>query len=265
VISARFKNIRKQCKKIAIDFDQKAIHGFRTEVKKMRAYIRLVSFVWKDAHASKLPKKFKKLYSAAGDVRDIQLQLERITLVTSGNGLQIVKYSHLLEKKLGKKKKKLKKLIQQTSMHSLEKKIVSHLPKRLDMETIRKFIQQKTAETRLLSKIEDERDDDIHSIRKNLKDLMYNAKTIEDDELKEAFPSELSEPVKLRAVEKLTDKLGMFTDLSAAISFTEPSYVSTLNSAEKDQLQHIRERWLHEKKLLREDALKDIHEQAVLV
>lgn len=258
VIAARFNNIKKRGKKIRKHFAAKEIHGFRTEVKKLRAYIRLVTFVPTDSQEYKLPKKFREIYSTAGAIRDIQLQLERIKEASRNESRQPEQYEALLKHKIKKAKKKLKKLLDQTSISSIQKKVLVHLPKQLSLETVRNFIQEKRADIKLLSEKKEEQDDDIHSIRKDLKDLMYNVKSVKDVYLVEAFPPELKDAGKLKSVEQLTDQLGMFTDMTAAISFTEPLYLDAVEATEKEQLQYIRNKWLQEKRGLRETAIKDI-------
>lgn len=264
VISDRFKNIKKYCKRISRKFAAKDIHGFRTEVKKLRAYIRLVTSGTDDSQHYKLPKKFKGIYSTAGAVRDIQLQLERIKTVTQHEARQPEQYEALLKKKMKKKKQQLKKRLAQTSIRSIEKKVLAHLPMHFDLETIRNFVRAKTTEIRFLTGKKDEQDDDIHSIRKNLKDLMYNVKSMQHVYLVEAFPAGLSDAGKLKSVEQLTDHLGMFTDMTAALSFTEPSYLEGIDDNEKLQLQGVRDKWIEEKNKLRQRAINDIHAQTFI-
>lgn len=257
VAYTRLEKIREYCNKIEKKFAVEDIHGFRTEVKKLRAFLRIISFVFNESKKYKLPKKLRKLYSRAGAIRDIQLQLERIESATQNEAVRPKVYSSLLKKEMNQNKKRLKKQLAGNFMKRSEKKIYNKLPQSVGFETIRRFVFFKISDMEALITKRKENDNDIHSVRKNLKDLMYNVKTV-DDNLKQAFPKIFSDADGLKTVEQLSDQLGMFTDMSAALSYTEPSYLNKVNVEERQQLQRVRSQWLQKKNQLRQSAIKDL-------
>lgn len=59
------------------DFDADDNHNFRVEIKKLRAFIRLINISQPD-HENKIPKKIRKFYHLVGDIRNLQLHQQRI-------------------------------------------------------------------------------------------------------------------------------------------------------------------------------------------
>ena len=60
------------------DDSAEAIHLFRIEIKKLRAFLRLLSLKLKKEDELKLPFKIKKMYKYAGKIRDRQLHRKRM-------------------------------------------------------------------------------------------------------------------------------------------------------------------------------------------
>lgn len=255
VISERFKELHKSCDKVKKGFAAKDIHKFRTDVKKLRAFIRLITFS-PDKPVRKLPKGLRKLYGIAGEIRDSQLQLERIR-GTEQNNVELKEYVDLLNSIIRDNRKKLKKKLSGDLLAASEKKIISRLPENFDMKRIIDFAQDKINRMEVLTQTRNKEDDDVHSIRKNLKDLMYAVQMI-DDSLKPSFPVIFSGADNKNKMEQLSDQLGIFTDMSAALSFTEPGYIKKVNAEEKKQLLLLRTQWLTRKQEIREAVLKEL-------
>src|SRR5882757_10385737 len=57
---------------------KKIIHSLRVDVKKLRAFCRLLSLEKEEEHALKLPRRLKKMYARAGIVRNLQLQIKNV-------------------------------------------------------------------------------------------------------------------------------------------------------------------------------------------
>ena len=78
IIRVFFKRLRRYAGEIKKEGSAKAIHLFRVEIKKLRAFLRLLSLGLKKEDALKLPPKIKKMYRYAGKVRDRQLHYKRM-------------------------------------------------------------------------------------------------------------------------------------------------------------------------------------------
>ena len=77
----RFKKLSKHYNKLLKDFDREEIHLFRLELKKLRAFTRLVTHAMFRDHF-KIHGQIKAFYNAAGDLRNIQLHLERVSEIS---------------------------------------------------------------------------------------------------------------------------------------------------------------------------------------
>lgn len=262
IISGRFKELNKSCDKIRKEFAVKDIHKFRTDVKKLRAFIRLITFS-PERPVKKLPKGLRELYGITGEIRDSQLQLERIKNTHQDNaGLK--EYTHLLNAVIKNNRKKLKKKLSAKLLTACEKKIIKRLPETFDIKCIVNFAMDKINRMEVLRRTGNKKDDDIHSIRKNLKDVMYAVQMI-DDSLKPSFPTVFSGAGDKIKMEQLSDQLGLFTDMSAALAFTEPGYIKKVNADEKKQLLILRTQWLKRKQEIREAVLKELNREWSMV
>ena len=68
IIHYYFKRLKKD--PITIGFDEKTIHLFRVDVKKLRAFLRMIRHGTEEHEHLKFPRKFKKMYSLTGKIRD---------------------------------------------------------------------------------------------------------------------------------------------------------------------------------------------------
>src|SRR5665647_1643877 len=82
ITDTHYKKIKKHIKQVTKDFDVEAIHQFRVEYKKLRAFLRMMSQQKGNAGEIKISKKLKKGYNISGVIRDLQLQQQRILEVT---------------------------------------------------------------------------------------------------------------------------------------------------------------------------------------
>ena len=55
-----------------------SIHEFRTEIKKLRAFLRLLNVEAGDDSRLKISKEMKTFYGYAGTIRNLQLQLKNM-------------------------------------------------------------------------------------------------------------------------------------------------------------------------------------------
>lgn len=122
IISGRFKELNRSCDKVKKAFAAKDIHKFRTDVKKLRAFIRLITFSPDKTVKKILPESLRKLYGITGKIRDSQLQLERIKN-THQNNDELNEYADLLNSVIRNNRKKLKKKLSGHLLATSEKKL----------------------------------------------------------------------------------------------------------------------------------------------
>lgn len=105
IITARLKKMQKFGEEIKMHFRDEDIHKFRVEVKKLRAFLRLIALGIKNPKDLKLPKKLKEINTTAGAIRDIHLHLRRMETAIPENAAQPDSYFELLRVKEVKNKK----------------------------------------------------------------------------------------------------------------------------------------------------------------
>ena len=78
ITNNHYRKLKKHIKKVSEDFNLEAIHQFRVEYKKLRAFLRMILQDHVTAGEIKISKKLKKGYNISGSIRDLQLQQQRI-------------------------------------------------------------------------------------------------------------------------------------------------------------------------------------------
>src|SRR5262245_19892691 len=72
IIRFRFHRLKKYLRQMKRRLSREAIHHFRVEVKKLRAFLRMIS-----GDKLKIPHALKNIYRQAGSVRELQLFLQQ--------------------------------------------------------------------------------------------------------------------------------------------------------------------------------------------
>jgi hypothetical protein len=165
LLGKRVKAIGEEATAIPPDFFPETIHRFRTETKKLMAVLRLAGMAMQ--HEPEVPKAFRELYHAAGQIRDCQMQLEFIArdkhhiLPSFTIWLAHKAYSH-----------------QEIWKHKHVEKVVRELHdyiaalrfSDLDLETLHKYFDDHKTHMKVL--IAGSADDEaLHEVRKETKDM----------------------------------------------------------------------------------------------
>jgi CHAD domain-containing protein len=248
VINKRFKKTDKVFCKIISGFEMESIHEFRTEIKKLRAFFRLLNVEINDDSKLKIPKKMKAFYGYAGTIRNLQLQLKNIFAYSQYIATET--YIDYLKKIIEKwEGNAIEFTGPENNFYRDEKKIIQNLPGKLRKASVKKFLRNKMNE--LASLVKDLPDDDVlHSIRKLLKDILYNWAFIK--RYCKLLPSVFSEEEKIKS---FTELLGLFLDKRIGINLLE-TYCRDCEEnglfieKEINELQEIEGRWRREKQEL---------------
>ena len=99
-IKHRFQTIDKLAKKSTPKFDEEVVHDFRVEVKKLRAFLRLINSELAKAEALKIEKDLKQFYRHLGAVRSIQMHLQYIDDMLPRGKHAIKPYLQLLKNEM---------------------------------------------------------------------------------------------------------------------------------------------------------------------
>ncbi|MDQ6889024.1 MAG: CHAD domain-containing protein [Bacteroidota bacterium] len=251
--NAHYKNLKALFNKIGDNPEGETLHQFRVEYKKLRAFLRMLS---KNEAGLKIKvsKKLKKVYTISGSIRDLQLQQERIAEASKTPIKKPRAYLTLLKKEIEKLQAELSEMIREKPVNESKKKTDSHLPDEFTLTSFKNFIQEKRSGIEAIVLSGYFSDDRIHSIRKKLKDLVYNMK-----EYKDAAADMVSAGIWAQKDEtyfkQLLEELGSFQDKCTAIDLLKSHGLSGLNSNNQQQLLQIKNRWMREKNMMKKSLM----------
>ena len=252
IIHYYFKRLKKYIRQVEKNFNEETIHLFRVEVKKIRAFLRMLRLDATRPGELKFPHKFKKMYSLTGKIRDRQLYLKYL----KENKLQ-----HEItaaENEIEDLKKKKDEFLSKKELEEIEERFIENAPEKIDNELIKKFFLQKLDAIREIIAEQNYKDDRLHNIRKCLKDLIYIIRVFRND-LKIPSLFLFWNKTELKNAEDLAHTLGLFNDACVALSFVKISDIKKENKDKQEKLLIIRRKWLSEKRRLKKEVLVKLH------
>ena len=226
IVEERFKKINKSTHKILDDFNEDDIHDFRVEVKKLRAFLRLLD-IKKDGKTL-IPKLLKTFYGYVGIARDIQLHKHSLFKYITGQNIDAPEaYINILDDEENYWKEKAEALMKDNNFHDVKEEILIELPHKLNKSIIKKFTKKKLDKLKQQLKTPDDATA-LHTSRKILKDILYNYKYIQQ------IPDLPKSIAKENALKSLTKLLGDYMDRYVHIEFFRPEYLDKI----KDENEH---------------------------
>ncbi len=247
IIEERFKTIDKLSHKIIKEFDVDDIHDFRVEVKKLRAFLRLLD-IKKEEDEPLIPALLKTFYGYIGIVRNIQLYRHSLfKYVTAHNIDKPEEYLKLLSDEETYWKKQAEALMADNNFNDVKEKIIKELPDKLEKPTIKKFVEGKFND--LKKQLEDTGDDvGLHTIRKILKDYLYTYAYISDHA---DIPKAIADKDDLKL---LTKMLGDFIDKYMQLEFLQPEYLDKIEGKkERNNLLQIKNDFENGKQAIKQE------------
>jgi CHAD domain-containing protein len=213
------KKIKKYYKGSIKRFDKEEVHEFRVEVKKLRALIRLL-FYNKAGRKVSIPATVKGLYSCTGNIRNLQLQEDRILHITFRTNVWPGNYVSFLRAKQQAWKIEATRYKQEKPVKPREAKRFSKALKKLDKKQLRTYAIHQSSLLQNLLFLEHFEDDDLHQLRKFLKDILYNWKYIKGFIIVQ-LPFYLH---RKKEIETFTVLLGEFQDVCIALELLEKEF-----------------------------------------
>lgn len=239
ILKSRFEKIQAAFDRTLHGYACQDIHAFRIEVKKLRAFLQLAA----GEHPIQLPKHLHKFYGMAGLVRNLELQQQRILDAFKGKPQLPQSYLNSLGiesavASLAARAYAQKKL----SVRQEKNDLLARAPAHLRQTGIHHFLNNTDKRLRaavaLLPPLSDEA---LHDVRKCLKDLQYNLPYI-NEEAAHLLPAALLK--RKDHLVHLTEALGRYQDLRAALTLLTPGYLQQVNDdKEKLLLETLRTSW----------------------
>lgn len=253
VIKKHGRRIRRYGKQLPGSFDPEMVHDLRVEYKKLRAFIRLLQ-EGKGGRDLEMPADIRNMYHAAGRVRDLQLFVPQVAAKEAVDGIVLAEYGGYLQQRLFRAKESLVRVIENMHAGKGVDQLTRALPATLEDKIIRRFIHRKIASVHVIM-LALEQDRELHSIRKQLKDILLNIRLFDSD-------WGISFPVTAwRSEKRLTEVaslLGDYNDRCRALSFLSESMIYTLPDVEKGLLRNWRADMLHEKETIRQQVVEQL-------
>ena len=248
LLEKRFKKIEKHYHSLLLDFDENEIHDYRLEIKKLRALLRLINAGMPPEQQIKLGGKMKEFYGFTGNIRNLQLHQLRIRTYQESLLLSpTTSYQKALHMAGEQNRKDALSVAAKISFSNFENKILGRVQEGLRSTTVQNFVRQKQAYLVSLLFHPEYYDEDLHEVRKVLKDFLYDWSLITSSafSLLPAFFSQQN-------LESLTSDLGNFHDLCVGLLFLDNSYSDSVDTyAEREILQHLQQEWEWSKLLLK--------------
>lgn len=234
-VAAYLQNIRDLAGQIAPTFDAETIHKFRVETKRLRALLRLAS-TEDESLQVRLGKRFKEMYAALGELRDAQMHLVRVVKEPEP---PLPDYALWLAARVGEGQRRWVAAYGEKVIPKLEARMAAVAWPELRPQTLRRFVTEHIAciqETLLNTDLDDE---DLHDIRKRIKDLQHILKWVE-----KAWPEGMAalEGIPLGAVESLAERAGEYNDERNALD-TLGVFIGENEAAGKAE-ETVRQRWI---------------------
>ena len=253
VVDKHISNIEKLSHKLPGSFDESAIHDLRVNYKKVRAFLRLLQLE-KDAGQLHIPDKLKSLYHHCGTVRDWQLFL--VEIHDAALTEKLPDCMHRWRRQLFTYKEQTVHAVETMHFKRILHSIIKELPRQLQHDTIKRFMHQKIAAIHILLLAADN-EKDLHSIRKQIKDIIYCIRIFEKDwDIQFPFQGFMSE----KELSDMATRLGDFNDQCLAISLLQPSYIDKCNYEEQHILRNLQMNWLHQKEARQRQLLYEVQE-----
>ena len=230
-----------------------AIHDWRVDYKKLRAIVRLSG---EKAKKLEIPLSLKDVYTVAGEIRDRQMQEERMIQWYVSEQFFPPVYTQLLQQEISSYADQLHPLTENDAILRIsEHKLITNLPARVSKKSIQEFIQHQLYEVRNILWLTYKKDDYLHSCRKHLKDIQYLVEAIGINHIGAEQIRGLPAPEQMHAA---AQELGNFNDLCVTMRCLSSSYLNRLPGEEKIILSSQRTKMQKEKTKARNKVISSL-------
>ena len=254
ITTNHYKKLGKHINRIFRGTDPGAIHEFRVEYKKLRAFLRMISEQPGIENEITVSKELKKFYTISGSIRDLQLQQKRIEDATVSEPKKPQAYLHLLQKEIEKIKPELAEIISGKPVNKSKKKTDASIPAEFPFH-FQQYVEKKWSAINAILLSGDFSDENIHAIRKILKDLFYNLK-IADDPGKQNPANNIWNGKNDEWMNKFLEELGSFQDKCTSIALLKSYWIIGLNKYNQELLTGLKKSWIREKLSLKQLLIK---------
>ena len=257
IIARNLKKLLKYLRLVTKDFEFDDIHQFRIQYKKLRAFLKCAQVLSSKTYVVRKWKRLKKIYKILGTFRDIQLQQQRILKETSARHGVPYDYYNLLENK-NKWVEEGCRSIDISDLNKAEYRTIKNIRQHVISSSGKELYFKDSVRNKIkLDKPERLNDEDIHQVRKMLRDMVLLYKIIiHYKNVESYYLNEYKKRKKYFA--GLLRTLGKFQDLCVAIRLADETHQVPLSQSSREFLSHQRSLWLKDKAELKAIILRNI-------
>ncbi|MBX2906841.1 MAG: CHAD domain-containing protein [Taibaiella sp.] len=190
-------------------FDEEVIHDLRLQVKRLRALLRMY-WLFTGRSRPEMPKRLKKVYKAAGEIRDLQLLLKTM----DGESKMPEEYRQAIDARLVVAKKDWWNAYSAGQLHKAVKKLSTYEYKALPAFMPAEFIKERLTLIDELRAAGEPDDEDVHTMRKRVKDIIYMVRLVNEHWAKACGAMQ---HVPLQKFEEIAVAIGAFNDARQAL------------------------------------------------
>ena len=189
---------------ISPNFDPQVIHDFRVGFKFLRSFLRLIRMHNPDT-GLKPPDRLKDLYTIAGTIRDLQLELQHTMkdLPSLTDYIGEVKQSIVHQQRIWDRTYNAK------IIERFGKQIKRHKFDPLPEGILTNFLQSRMMSIDDFASLTDPTDSEVHGIRKEAKDIIYAAKAVHENWQSASGKLKI---VPLKELHKMAERIGDYND-----------------------------------------------------
>lgn len=259
-----YNKMNKNIKKIEVDFDVEAIHQFRVSYKKVRAFLRMLSAHHETAGEIKISGHLKKCYALLGAIRDLQIHQQQISDVTKKVLKKPIAYLKAIQNEIENLQPELAEVLNSKPVEASRLKTNASIPHKFALNSFGEFVEKKWTAIDAIILSKHFSDDNIHSIRKHLKDMFYNLNVFHGS-AHDLHAQNMWKNKDEVYFEQLLTELGNFQDKCTSIAFMKTYWLNNLSLNNKQLLHDIKASWLKEKTAMKQRLVRKLKKDIVPV
>jgi CHAD domain-containing protein len=259
ISNSLYRKLSKSLSKLNTVSGTEAVHAFRVAYKKLRAYLRMLSGAGPGQSIIRIPKKLKKIYTLTGTIRDLQLQLLSIEAAVRPAANSHAPYTRLLNAELNKIQPELTDLLEGNPQRSGYKMIAALLPASFPLSAFRAWARSKMAAIHAIIRSGIFSDDNIHFIRKTLKDLDYTISNYPGIEKQQLYAS-VWKGKNPETITLLLENMGNYQDQCNAVALLKSYWLKGMPSPAHDWLSRLKLQWITNKQQQKKQLIKQLRE-----
>ena len=236
-LTKRCRNLERHYQNLLEDFEVESIHLFRVEIKKLRAMLRLLNAGLQPGSTVHIGNKVHSFYVAVGELRALQIQKQTVMQCCKKFKCAVPHcYLAQLHRQETNVWQQVRAIALQLSLSTFRSRLMKAASKPLNHSTVENFIALKKDAVLKLLAPGVYTDEQLHQLRKVLKDYLYQWPLIGTGVIA-SFPKKaLTDQTFLI----LTEKLGDFQDMCIALDFFTKALLRTTAKEEGAVLETFR-------------------------